>query len=277
MRGACSSPERRLSLVLSKRAFTLEHVKEGRIYQFVALLENRPSALSSAASVLARNNLAALSGFHYIDSKNNWEEWSFFVDFSKAKVTPEQVSDELSKEGFAKRVEFMQGEFPDLAIDEAHFPIVTGEGDRAVFLRETTIRIAIEKLWSVFGPGAATILWEMGRAAGEYEAKMVKERLKLSQLDVVKFLLADKRASGWYVGEMADATTAPVKLTIRAVHSPECEHRSSKQKESRSFFLKGYLEGYVSLTFEKPLKIKETRCRAKGDDFCEFQLQESEK
>lgn len=264
-----------MSLVLSKRAFTLEHVKEGKIYQFVVLLENRPSALASASSVLARNNLAALSGFHCVDSRNNWEEWSFFADFSRAKVTPEQINDELSKEAIVKKVEYRQGGFPDLAIDEVHFPIVTGEGDRAVFLRETTICIAIEKLWNVFGPGAATILWEMGRAAGEYEAKMAKERLKLSKLDAVKFLLADKRASGWYIGEIADATTVPVKLTIRAEHSPECEHRSSKHKEPRSYFLKGYLEGYVSFTFEKQLKIKESRCKARGDDFCEFQIQEA--
>lgn len=263
-----------MSLVLSKKAFVLESVKDGKLYQFVVLMENRPGALAAAVSLVAKNNLTALSGFHYVDPKNNWEEWSFFADFSKAAVTPEQVCSELSKDSVVKRAEYRRSEFQDLAVDEVHFPIVTGDGDRAVFLREATFGAAIEKLWNVFGPGAGTILWEMGRAAGDFEAKRVRERLRLNQVDALKYLLADKRASGWYIGQIEEVATSPVKLIAKVEHSIECEHRSSKHREPMGFFLKGYLNGYISFILEKELKIKELKCRAKGDSFCEFQLTE---
>jgi hypothetical protein len=258
--------------VLSKREFSNEFDKDGKLYQFVVLLDNSAGALAKAASVLERNNLATLSGFHYADLKNNWEEWSFFVDFSKTSVTPEQLSAELSSDTVVKKVQFRQSEFPDLAMDDAHFPIIIGEDARAAVFKATTMRIAIQKLWDVFGTGAATILWEIGRAAGELEAQEMKEKLRLNQIEAVKYILEEKRANGWFVGELADIKTSPTRLVLTVENSFECEHKGSKQGEPRSFFLKGYLGSYISSVFEKQLKIKETRCKAKGDNFCEFQI-----
>jgi len=249
-------------------------VKNGKPYQFVVLLENKPGALATATAILARNNINALSGFHCVDPKNNWEEWSFFADFSMAAITPEQACTELSKDSAVKKVECRPSEFQDLAVDGVHFPIIAGDGDRTLFLEGATISVAIEKLWNVFGPGAGTILWEMGRAAGDFKARKVRERLKLNQIDAIKYLLADNRANGLYMGQIEELATSPVRLIIRAEHSIECEHKGSKRREPIGFFLKGYLDGYISLIFEKELKIKESRCRAKGDSFCEFQITE---
>lgn len=240
----------------------------------MVLLENRPDALAIASSIVAKNNVMTMSGFHNFDSKNNWVEWSFFADFTKASATPEQVSVQLSNEAVVKRTEFRESILQNIAIDDIHFPIVTGEDERVLFLKETTIVAAIDKIWDIFGPGAATILWEMGRAAGEQEAKTARERLRLNQRDAISYLVADKKANGWCVSEVTELSMAPLKMIVRAVHSPECEHRNPKRKETRSFFLKGYLDAYLGTVFEKTLKIKESKCEAKGDNMCEFELTE---
>ena len=64
-------------------------------------------------------------------------------------------------------------------------------------------------------------------------------------------------------------------VAIKVYDSSECElFKGSKKCESH--LIRGMLAGWFSQLFRKEVKVREVKCIAKGDSYCQFEVKAQE-
>jgi len=125
------------------------------------------------------------------------------------------------------------------------------------------------RMRKIFGTGANTIVYELGLATGENDARELMEAfgegVLVGSLAQLVFLYS---AQGWGRPELVDLTLDPVKTTLRIRDNFECAGVLSNAPNSN--FIRGHIAGLGKTIFDKTIVCQETKCLAKGDPYCEF-------
>jgi predicted hydrocarbon binding protein len=239
-----------------------------KYFHIVVELENVPGALQSVMEVMHGLNLNILGSFTSADSAASLGVWSGFVEDSdhsaldlrrKLGASP-AVHDAMvveSNNGFL--------------VDSVHFPVAFNTGTRAIMMGAGALANMLSTMNERFGTGGNVILHEEGKTYGrelgqEYLLRLGADFIMANLEEVVKLY----QALGWFRVESAKADPRWEKVAVRAAESFECA--GAESKVPRSHFVRGHLEGMLTIWLGKPMECKETLCVARGDTVCEFSL-----
>lgn len=199
--------------------------------------------------------------------------WSFFAEFTEASVPPEEIATRLQSQPELIEVKYEVSK-DGLLIDGFHFPLRYAH-DSAIMMRSGTAAAALARINEILGYGhlASVILYEMGEAAGKrtYEAVVNivgKEMLEQN----LPYILQLYSAVGWGIFQFQAFHRETKTATIRVFNNFECGSHN-KAPIATGNFIRGHLAGWLGQMFGNNVQVTETSCIAKGDKFCEFQVE----
>jgi predicted hydrocarbon binding protein len=138
---------------------------------------------------------------------------------------------------------------------------------KAFIMRLVTFTDFKKCLEETFGSGATVIFYEVGKGCGRRSCNRLTRKYPEKE-KLFKALARYKRNERW--GKIR--FQLDLKLgTGRIIVADSFEAKQYGQSEKPvCHFLRGYLEGFLTQAYNKPLKVIEVRCFAQGDRLCEF-------
>jgi predicted hydrocarbon binding protein/predicted amino acid-binding ACT domain protein len=258
---------------IPKKVFTLDVVKPGeKCVQICLVLKDFPGAVAKTAKLLAdaKINIKTGSTF-YLPEYPNAGIWSSFVDFSKATKSPEEVLEELKKLDVVLDVRL---EEPKPApFESIHFPVLHAT-TRALILPIGMFWALWDGFERILQPsGLAAVLYNAGKEVGDRAAKRLSEMFNVEGKELVQAFAQAVKATGWGITEVSSIYMKKHSATIIV---RECFEAVAWRKKPYNVchWTRGYLAGYMSTVFGKPVEAFETKCIARGDQYCEFKIQQ---
>jgi len=144
----------------------------------------------------------------------------------------------------------------------------------AILISLMVYRAWHERLFKVFGTGASTILFEMGRELGQDAIrrmrKSVKNPLKLASLGI-----EHGQVSGW--GKFSISKTQLLKMAALDSMTAKLEDSFIPKAvgntgQASCHLLRGFVAGSVEALVWGECACEETKCVSKGDPYCEFRI-----
>jgi hypothetical protein len=259
-------------MYIAKRLYSLDVFRLGEwLYQICIILRDVPGALANACKVLADANVnIKTSSSFYVDEYPEAGVWSAFIDVSKATKSLKEIEAELRKLDVV--LDVMLKEPKPAPFESIHFPVLHGN-TRAVIMP----RGMFWALWTAFEKiftksGLVVILYESGKKMGEHAAKRISKMFGLRRKQLVEALAQAGQATGWAITEIKEIKFKNCSATIVVKDGFEAAVWRRKPNPV-CHWTKGYLAGYLSVVFNKPVEATETKCLAKGDEYCEFVIE----
>jgi predicted hydrocarbon binding protein len=240
-----------------------------KIVEFSFKLKNLPGVIAKISNIISKHKINILSGFHIAYPNIEEAMWSFFADFTNSDIEPKDLIEEIRIMNTTLDIKFNEAKFNNLIIDDLHFPLLV-LNERSITLRIDSFANITERLYKVFGSGAATILYEMGMELGENAVKKTSKKYNIKGVEVLKAIFTERIAKGWGIPELEKFDEEKSLAIIKVYELFECIPFKGMYKESRSYFFKGYLAGILKTLFNNEVHIIEERCVAKGDPYCLF-------
>jgi predicted hydrocarbon binding protein len=249
-----------------KKIFPVHYAPGKKLFHIVVTLSDAPGSYSSILDLVrTKVNLIGTSTYTRSDGT------AIFSGFSEA-LSPSLTAKELkrlisgSKAAIATTV--YEGD-DGLLVDTFHTGFVVGDEEYILMRRDGLVRV-FDRVSKMLGSGGDALLFEEGMAMGLRNAEMMIESVGAkrvrAQMKVLNRFLA---AQGW--GQI-EARAGPGKegFTVRVVDCFECSADGSSRRGCN--FMRGYLAGGAKATFGREYESKETKCRLKGAEACEFVL-----
>ncbi|OYT31279.1 MAG: hypothetical protein B6U94_03735 [Thermofilum sp. ex4484_79] len=174
--------------------------------------------------------------------------------------------------------------FPQIEHVETYYPFYDGllaelptetlsmAGERCIIFRRPHYEAFIKSVQSVFGLGGSAILYHLGIVLGQ---KAYEDHRRIAGEDdelllrVTSHLL---KAVGYGILEFRRVDKERGRSLVRIYNNFECELYRNVGKPS-SQYLRGILAGWFQRFFNrKNVRVVETKCIAKGDGYCEFEI-----
>jgi len=127
------------------------------------------------------------------------------------------------------------------------------------------IKRGIEETFA--GSAPVIISAAMGKPCGQHECRKIMRNAE-SKDAALKQLSELKKKGNWGEISFHEIDYKETSGIIRVEKALETRDRRSDSPVCH--FLKGFLAGFLSHLFEKPVAVKETKCSGKGDEYCEF-------
>ena len=161
------------------------------------------------------------------------------------------------------------------------------KGVRYMLIRPETVaalQIEMEKL----NPRAcAAALYEAGRTGGYLSSKKYREVFNYTPAQTARFMAKMGSQIGWgrFVIKkldvkcgilIAEVINSPFAVAYKAMQSQQPRIRNPKSairnpQSGVCHVIRGIFGGMAQALFEKPVKVVETKCLAKGDRLCRFE------
>jgi predicted hydrocarbon binding protein len=143
---------------------------------------------------------------------------------------------------------------------------------KAFIMRLVTFTDFKKCLEETFGSGASVIFYEVGRGCGRRSCNRLLRKYS-DREKLLKALTRYKYNEKWgKIRFKLDMKSGVGKILITESFEAKQYGQST---EPVCYFLRGYLKGFLTQTFKKPLKVTEIACIAQGNKTCEFKVEES--
>ncbi len=158
-----------------------------------------------------------------------------------------------------------------LLIIEYHPLIAVGE--RSIILPETALRGLITVLLSNWGDlAASTSIRKLGRNIGENLYEKLSSYVAGDDYDTLsEIFIRSLQAMGIGIVEILSNTASDGEVIFRIYDNIECRNYGHTGKPMSSL-VKGIIEGFYRRLWEKRVVVREEKCLAKGDKYCEFNV-----
>lgn len=251
--------------------YSLESAKcKSGLFEVCIVFRDIPEALASAIRVLADANVNLKTGsiFH-VAGNSGLRVLTSFIDTSKVKCTIEELVKHLR--GLNMVVDVVVVKPKPAPFESVHFPILHGT-TRAALVPIGIAYSLWKSLEEIFLPsGLAAIFYSAGKNAGIHTAKRLKQKYNLEKTDLILAFAQSMRATGWGIIEplKVDFRESSATIIIR-----DCfEAVTWRQGTYKVCHLtRGTLAGFMGEAFNRPVEAEETKCKATGDDYCEFKI-----
>ena len=156
-------------------------------------------------------------------------------------------------------------------MDEYFFPFQFN-GNRAIVMGKKMYEGLIKKLKETIGEAAELTLYLAGYNMG---TKAYKKDEIMGGRDAQRLISISKayfKAKGYGKLQVEKLDLDGKKATLKIYDSFECSlFKDSKKPQSQ--LIRGMLVGWYTGFFKEEMKVTETRCIAKGDPYCQFEIQ----
>ena len=145
--------------------------------------------------------------------------------------------------------------------------------EKHILLRFETfseIESALEEAFS--SSAASVILYVSARKCGMRSCARIMKKTKIKE-EMLSHLSEQKREENW--GEMSFQDVNFERGSGKVLIDDSFETRVLRTNQSSCHFFRGFLAGFLSELFKKPLTVVEDKCVAKGDERCEFRFASS--
>jgi hypothetical protein len=229
--------------------------------------------------LLAKHEINILGIVSESISKKEVVEVSMFIEVPEKEVDAldleRKLRDEMNKEKIEVVKELRVFEhLKGFDADVYHFPLTVGPLRAVVFPLPVLVAM-VKNLRTSLNPTAVqTILWYMGKEVGSSMKEGHERAFATRDIDSILALLrADLVLMGWSLMEVAELDKEKRSATLRFFDDWECGMFKGSS-EPQSHFIRGLLAGFFSSLFKVEMEAKETKCIAKGDPYCEFEIKE---
>jgi predicted hydrocarbon binding protein len=248
-----------------------EHAPGRKLAEVVIRIKNVKGALASCSRTISDLDVNMLTGFVTAPSKSRTATLSFFADITDSQGGLSELKKKLQSLDVIESVDTIAAE-DGFMVDKQHFP-VQWAGRKAVVMRAEALNEMLNRLWTVFGSGAVTIIDQMAEAMGRHSAKEIIEdfgaRFAAEQLDE---LLSTYSALGYADVSIERSKPSDFPFVINAKELFECEANAKQGLPRKSSFFRAHLKGFMAATFDKAFEVEEVQCLAEGDDVCSFRV-----
>jgi predicted hydrocarbon binding protein len=149
--------------------------------------------------------------------------------------------------------------------DEGEWQIA---GSDWLLVSGSTLRSWATVTEQILGSGAKAVAYKTGKHTGEQFAEMLlKKGLKDEELKCALEVFLTN--GGW--GKVRAKLDFQKKIAVVRIRNSVMT-RQIKSKEPVCHFISGFIAGALSVIFSKKAECVEIRCKAKGDNFCEFRV-----
>ncbi|MEM3578790.1 MAG: V4R domain-containing protein [Candidatus Bathyarchaeia archaeon] len=195
-----------------------------------------------------------------------------FLDFSKAKATPEEALEILTNSyDFVKNAKIIRPQGKDVVFDNYFFPLIVAD-ERAVVFRKSVYEALFNGVREKFGTAGEAMLYYQGFSIGteifDHYMKIAKSNMVEDLIEVAK---AINLTLGWGVVDDVSIDQEKGCAKLRIYQSFECELGKGKGKPQSQFY-RGAVAGIFARFFGKDVEVNETKCIAVGDPYCEFEV-----
>jgi len=239
-------------------------------YFIVSLhLENKPGALGNLANLLGIRGINILEGFFGGMSYESKATVSFFLESTNQQMDEGFLKDFLTSSVYVSDVEVKTGS-DGFICDSLNFPVTWNNGERAVVMRVEGLRAMLDAVKSSDPREGEAAIYAQGFSFGKtaWEDLMSVHRPKSK--DTLAEMLKIYIATGWGRIELSELNPVHRTARVRLSDGFECSGLSTGKPESH--FISGHLAGAFSAYFGSDVKAVETKCIAKGDPHCEFDI-----
>lgn len=145
-------------------------------------------------------------------------------------------------------------------------------GGSLILFRVEALQGMFEKVNKVLGAGSGLVWYIAGRGAGRSMAKVFQTRFREGENPATVFdKIACLYASwGWGRMEIVGSGKNADRFVIRIYDNAFVTEQHSQKPSCH--FVRGFIEGLVETLTGKHAISEETKCMAKGDHHCEFQI-----
>jgi len=238
-----------------------------KAFHVVVRLKDVPGALSSVLEVL-RHHVNLVNSISY-SLEDDGAIWSGFGKSLSKAETEGKLKRLLERLPMVLECE-VKGSDHGLLIDSFHSGLEVAPDRPAVVLPLVGISRIYDHLARILGSGGETIMFEEGSALGKSSGQYLNAKLGHASLDwKVKALLGTYSIIGWGSGSLkVEKPHAQFRVSIR--DCMECAGMGKDRK--RCNLVRGCLASAVSTLSGSEFTCEETKCRFRGDPFCEFLL-----
>jgi len=249
-----------------KKIFPVHYAPGKKLFHIVVTLSDAPGSYSSILDLVrTKVNLIGTSTYTRNDGTAVFSGFSEALSPSLAAKGLENLIMSSKAAISAKVYEGKDG----LLVDTFHTGFVVGDEEYILWRRDGLVHM-FDRVSKMLGSGGDALLFEEGMAMGLRNAEMMMKTMG-AQLVRAQTLVLNRSlaAEGWGVLE---AKEGPGKdgFTVIVTDCFECAAQGSPRKGCN--FVRGYLVGGAKATSGMDYEAKETKCRLRGADACEFQL-----
>jgi len=245
------------------------YVPGRRVLQLVINYKNTSDALAKIVSKIAEHNINILSGFIIAEPSKDVGVLTFFLDFTDSNLDSKEVVEELKALDIVLDARVIVRKFGEIAVDGTTYTTIF-LGERVVMLSVDGIGAMFDWLDQTFQTGGHAILYQMGEQAGRTNIKELRETYGLRGRDLIEAFLALRTAAGWFDYEIVEYDEEALKFVIRLHGNFECTPFVNKRDRPMGHLMRGLLAGAFGESYGREFSIREVKCIAKGDDYCEF-------
>jgi predicted hydrocarbon binding protein len=193
-----------------------------------------------------------------------------FLDFSEAKVSPEQVLKLIRSQSFVVDAQLIKPDRNGIFYDNHFFPLVIAKDQRVVIFRKSIYGALFNGIRKKFGSAGDAMLYYQGFTIGfEVYNEYVKAAGSENLEDLIEVAKAVNMTLGWGIIDDVKINAKKGTAQLRIHQSFECELGKGSEKPYSQFY-RGAIAGLFTRFFGKEVKVNETKCIAKGDPYCEF-------
>ena len=238
-----------------------------KVFHIAAEIEDVPGSLNSVLELVSGQiDLQNTISFSHDKGLASWRAFARAVD---ASTTVEGLRSLIQKSPFVKAVEVAEGK-DGLVVNKTSAGPSLGPGEPLIVMSIAGMNSVFNHVAKIFGTGGEAILYGEGHSLGQANGRYLKEYIGNG---LVKHKLEDLSglygSFGWGIVEVSyDGLGSTVTARVR-----DCfECLSAETVETRCNFFLGHLKGIVSTLLGAELSGSETRCKKRGNQFCEFEL-----
>ena len=247
---------------IRKKEFPFYYAEGKSLFHVVAKMSDEPGSLSKVLGLLGgRVNLIGTSTYTLEDGS---AMLTAFAEGLKQGESESSLKGLLDGSGFTMSAEVFHGE-QGILVDTFHTG-VEAHGDEMMVIRRKALVGMLARICRLLGSGGETLLYEQGKEIGrintEQTIRIVGMDRTLANISYLRKWLA---AIGWgevHASNEEDGTHFTVKDCF------ECS--SSDGHRTGCHFFRGYIAGSRVAQHGSEPRVKETKCRLRGDHACEF-------
>jgi len=244
-------------------------------YAFKTMLD--PKTTLKVAEITAKAN-APMIFIQYSKPKltEKTAKGLVYLDFTEATSTPENILKEFKKSVAVEHVQLLKPTKSGVLTDTYFFPLILGD-ERIVIFRKSLYEGFIIGIKKQFGTAGEALLYYTGFDFGQRAYKYYKNLAITQDLNELgEIARALGATTGWMQIEPVNVNTKTKTAQIRLHNNFECE-LGKGNKKPYSHFLRGLIAGFFAGLFKQGVLVKEKKCIAKGDPYCEFEIRSKNK
>jgi len=142
---------------------------------------------------------------------------------------------------------------------------------RYLLIRPETLISFQKAIEKELGEKASQILFQSGFQGGVLSSKRYREVFKLSDEEIVHFMMQMGPQIGWGRFELERFDPKQRHLAVNVFNSPFAEAYGPSPAPV-CHLIRGVLSGMASIVFGREIEAKELFCLAKGNECCKFEI-----